>query len=104
MCGRKKVPQVGTSPATKPVPPCKPGVSGPQRAGTVGAQKSANRLGPGSSSCSQVVHRRQEARQGGEIISRGKGGRGERGGGKGRGEGEGGRGGGKGVGGRSIRS
>ena len=32
------------------------------------AQKSANRLGPGSSFCSRVVHRRQKARQGGEII------------------------------------
>ena len=48
--------------------PCKPGVSGPHRAGTVGAQKSANRLGPGSSFCSLVVHPRQEARQGGEIV------------------------------------
>ena len=36
--------------------------------GTVGAQKSANCLGPGCSFCSQVVHHRQEARQGGEII------------------------------------
>ena len=34
----------------------------------MGAVKSAKRLGPGSSLCSQVVHRRQEARQGGEII------------------------------------
>ena len=45
-------------------------VSGPQQAATVGAQKSANRLGPGSSFCSQVVHRRQAARQGGEIKQR----------------------------------
>ena len=32
------------------------------------AQKSANRLGPGSSFCSRVVHRRQETRQGGEVT------------------------------------
>ena len=57
-----------TTPTTKPALPCKPGDSGPQRAGSVGAQKSANRLGPGSSFCSQVVHRRQEARQGGGIM------------------------------------